>query len=213
MGSHDLALVREPTLERLGGKQRKPTLLIVIASVRQGRRGGAVGNWIYDLAVANGAFDVSLIDLRKLDLPLSDEPHHPKQGHYLHQHTRDWSSQVAAADAFVFVTPEYNHGLAAPLKNAIDYLHAEWQCKPVSFVSYGGAAGGTRAVQMLKQVVLSLRMLPAYQGVAISAIADRVHEDADRFEADQALAGAAERMLTELGCLEVASRPLRHGTN
>jgi NAD(P)H-dependent FMN reductase len=167
---------------------------------------------MYDRAVEHAAFEPELVDLRQLALPLMDEANHPRQQLYTQQHTKDWSARVAAADAFVFVTPEYNHGLSAPLKNALDYLHAEWLYKPVGFVSYGGAAGGTRAVQMLKQVVLALRMVPSYEGVAIAAVADRLSEGADRFDGDDVLAEAAARMLTELARLERMTRVTRLGT-
>ena len=87
-----------------------------------------------------------------------DEPNHPRLRQYTKQHTKDWSAKVEAADAFVFVMPEYNYGFNAPLKNVIDYLNQEWAYKPVGFVSYGGVASGTRAVQMIKQVVTTLKM-------------------------------------------------------
>src|SRR5690349_23375285 len=88
-----------------------------------------------------------------------DEPKHPRFREYVHGHTRAWSETVDASDAFVFVMPEYNYGINAPLKNAIDYLHQEWHDKPVAFVSYGGIAAGTRAVQMTKQIVSAVKML------------------------------------------------------
>ena len=81
-----------------------------------------------------------------------DEPKHPRLREYEHQHTKDWSARVEAADAFVFVHPEYNYGITAPLKNALDYLSQEWNYKPLGLVSYGGVSAGTRAAQMIKQV-------------------------------------------------------------
>jgi NAD(P)H-dependent FMN reductase len=126
------------------------TLQIIIASTRPGRAGLPIGQWFHERALGHGGFDIDLVDLADLNLPFMDEPSHPRLRRYTHQHTRDWSARVEAADAFVFVTPEYNHGFNAPLKNAIDYLHDEWRHKPVGFVSYGGVAAGTRAVQMLK---------------------------------------------------------------
>ena len=152
--------------------------------------------------MSHGSFSVELIDLAEVGLPFMDEPHHPKLRKYTRSHTFAWSEVVAAADAFVFVTPEYNHGISAPLKNAFDYLHHEWAYKPVGFVSYGGVAAGTRAVQMTKQVVLSLRMLPIYDAVTIPFVARSLPPDETQAE-------AARAMLDELARVEEATRSLR----
>lgn len=164
---------------------------------------------MHEQALANGAFEVELVDLKEVALPLMDEPHHPRLRRYTQQHTRDWSARVDAADAYVFVTPEYNHGLSAPLKNAIDYLHAEWLYKPVGFVSYGGVAGGTRATQMLRQVVLALKMIPVYDAVVIPRVSERLPETAGRFEGDDFLTESVVRMLGELSRLGEATQSLR----
>src|SRR5947209_7654159 len=123
----------------------KPKLEIIIASTRPGRVGLPVAQWFYQRAVAHGGFEVELVDLAEINLPFMDEPKHPRLRQYVHQHTRDWSAKVDSADAFVFVTPEYNFSFNAVLKNALDYLHWEWQYKPAGFVSYGGVSAGTRA--------------------------------------------------------------------
>src|SRR5437588_1030006 len=128
-------------------------LMIVIASTRPGRVGLAVAQWFTDRAIEHRGFEVQVVDLAELDLPFLDEPHHPRLRRYTQDHTYAWSEMVDAADAFVFVTSEYNHGYPASLKNAIDFLNHEWKDKPVGFVSYGGVSAGTRAVQQLKQVV------------------------------------------------------------
>src|ERR1700679_4011380 len=154
-----------------------PRLQIIIASTRPGRVGLPVGLWFEGRARAHQAFDVEVADLAELALPFMDEPNHPRLREYTHQHTKDWSAQVAAADAFVFVMPEYNYGFTAPLKNAIDYLHVEWQYKPVGFVSYGGLSAGTRAVQMLKQVVTTLKMTPVFEAVSIPFVAKFIDDD------------------------------------
>src|ERR1700722_1138798 len=117
-----------------------PKLMIVIASTRPGRVGLPVGEWFHGRAREHAGFDVAMVDLAELELPLLDEASHPRLRQYTKQHTREWSAMVDDADAFVFVTSEYNHGYPAALKNAIDYLHHEWQYKPVGFVSYGGVA-------------------------------------------------------------------------
>ncbi|HEV7883659.1 MAG TPA: NAD(P)H-dependent oxidoreductase [Solirubrobacteraceae bacterium] len=185
-----------------------PTLQIIIASTRPGRAGLPIGRWIAARAETHGAFDVDVVDLAELGLPFVDEPNHPRLRAYTKQHTKDWSARVERADAFVFVTPEYNHGLSAPLKNAIDYLHAEWQHKPVGFVSYGGVAAGTRAVQQTKQVVAALRMVPAVEAVAIPFFQQFIDEDG-AVVANEPMEQGADAMLDELVRLEQALRPLR----
>jgi len=115
----------------------------------------------------------------------------------VHQHTKEWSALVEAGDAFVFVMPEYNAGLSAPMKNAVDYLSQEWQHKPVGFVSYGGVSAGTRAVQMAKQVLAAVKMVPLHEAVAIPAIRDRVDEEG-RFRATEQLDRSATTLLDEL---------------
>ena len=174
-----------------------PRLLVVIGSTRPGRAGLPIAEWFAERARDHGGFEVDVADLAELALPLLDEPNHPRLGRYVHQHTKDWSARVDAADAVVLVTPEYNHGYPAALKNALDYLHREWQDKPVGFVSYGGIAAGTRAVQQLKQVVTVLRMVPVAEAVSIPNFF-RLLDDEGRVRADDAMDGGAKSMLDEL---------------
>ena len=185
-----------------------PKLNIIIASTRPGRVGFPVAQWFESRAVADGRFDVELVDLAAVNLPFLDEPNHPRLGQYIHQHTKDWSASVNAADAFVFVTPEYNYGMTAPLKNAIDCLHTEWFYKPVGFVSYGGVSAGTRAVQMTKQVVTTLRMTPVFEAVSIPFVSQFI-DDEGAVQANEVMETAATAMLTELLRYESALRPLR----
>jgi NAD(P)H-dependent FMN reductase len=185
-----------------------PRLTIIIGSTRPGRAGLPIATWFADRARSHGGFDVGVVDLAELDLPLLDEPHHPRLRQYVHQHTRDWSATVDAGDAFVFVTPEYNYGYPAALKNAIDYLHNEWRDKPVGFVSYGGVSAGTRAVQQLKQVVTTLRMVPVVEAVSIPFHPQFIGEDG-RVRANDIMEQAAGAMLDELVRVEGALRPLR----
>jgi NAD(P)H-dependent FMN reductase len=187
-----------------------PTLHIIIASTRPGRAGLPIAEWFRDRAVAHGGFDVELVDLAEIDLPFLDEPNHPRLRQYTQQHTKDWSAKVEAADAFVIVTPEYNYGFSAPMKNALDFLHAEWQHKPVGFVSYGGVAAGTRAVQMLKQVVTTLKMLPVFESVNIP-FHTQFMDDEGRVEANENMELAADAMLDELVRSEETLRPRRVG--
>jgi NAD(P)H-dependent FMN reductase len=174
-----------------------PLLQIIIASTRPGRVGPSVASWIYDRAVAHGGWDVELIDLAEVNLPMLDEPKHPRFGDYQHQHTKDWSATISRGDAFIFVIPEYNYGFNAAIKNALDYLHKEWQHKPIGFVSYGGVAAGTRAVQMLKQVVTTLRMVPVFESVNIPFV-QQFLDDQGRFQPNDVLQDAATGMLDQL---------------
>ena len=184
------------------------TIKIIIASTRPGRKGPAMASWIYDLASAHPEYKVELVDLAVVNLPMFDEAHHPVMQKYEHQHTKDWSATIESADAFIIVTPEYNFGFTAPLKNAIDYLHKEWQYKPVGFVSYGGVAAGTRAVQMLKQVTTALKMMPVPESVNIPFFTK--HIDADgKFTPEEGLIKSAEGMINELVKWTNVLKPLR----
>jgi NAD(P)H-dependent FMN reductase len=188
----------------------KPKLLIVIASTRPGRVGLPVARWFEEHARAHDGFDVSVADLAELDLPFMDEPNHPRLQQYTQQHTKDWSGAVGISDAFAFVMPEYNHGLNAPLKNAIDFLHNEWMYKPVGLVSYGGVSGGTRAAQMVKQVVLAVKLLPVSDAVSIPFVKQFVDDDG-LIQPNEVMQQSATVMLDELVRVEAALRPLRTG--
>jgi NAD(P)H-dependent FMN reductase len=177
-----------------------PKLLIVIASTRPGRVGLPVGEWFYERATAHG-------DLAVLDLPLLDEPSHPRLRQYTKDHTRAWSETVQAADAVVFVVAEYNYGYTAALKNAVDYLHHEWRHKAVGFVSYGGVAAGTRAVQQLKQVVGALMMFPAQSAVSIPFVQKFISDE--QVAPNDEMQQAAAMLLDELLTLDGALRTLR----
>ena len=184
------------------------SLLIIIGSTRPGRVGLPVGEWFADRAREDGAFDVSVADLAEWNLPFLDEPNHPRLRQYVHDHTERWSEVVDAADAFVFVMPEYNHGIAAPLKNAIDYLHVEWDRKPVGFVSYGGVSAGTRAVQMTKQIVLALRMVPINDAVSVPFVKSMIGDDG-AFHPTPIVEESVQPMLDELAAVAAAMRSVR----
>ena len=140
-------------------------LKIIVASTRPGRKGIAVAKWFFEIAKKHSEFDSTLLDLAEINLPFLDEPNHPRLQQYQHDHTKRWSAMINEADAFVIVTPEYNHGFPAPLKNALDFLLHEWAYKPVGFVAYGGIAGGTRSMQMLKPVLTGMKMMPILEAV------------------------------------------------
>ncbi|WP_017615113.1 NADPH-dependent FMN reductase [Nocardiopsis salina] len=185
-----------------------PRLGVIVASNRPGRVALPVADWFTPVAEQHGAFEVDLIDLAEVDLPFLDEPKHPSLQQYEHAHTLEWSERIAAVDAFVIVTPEYNYGMPAVLKNAIDFLHAEWAHKPVGFVSYGGVAAGTRSVEMTKQVVGPLRMVPVAATVSVPFVQGFL-DDEGRIVPNETMSGAAKGLLDELASTEKALRPLR----
>ncbi|MEU2221537.1 NAD(P)H-dependent oxidoreductase [Streptomyces sp. NPDC018347] len=172
-------------------------LEIIVGSVRPGRIGLPIAQWMENEARTHGGFsEVELVDLAEVNLPFFDEPHHPRLRKYVHEHTRKWSAKVDEADAFIMVTPEYNYGVSAVLKNALDFLNEEWQYKAVGFVSYGGVSAGTRAVQMTKQIVSTLRMVPVLDAVSVPWAMEMIEDG--RFVANDIATGAAKTMLDEL---------------
>jgi NAD(P)H-dependent FMN reductase len=186
-----------------------PQLMIIIASTRPGRGGWPVAQWFGGRAAERGGFEVQVVDLAELKLPPLDEPNHPRLRQYTQRHTREWGEQVDAADAFVFVTPEYNHGYPASLKLALDYLHHEWRYKPVGFVSYGGVAAGTRSVEQLQQVVTALRMTAVIEQVNIPFYQQFIDDDDGEVHANRVMEQAAGTMLDQLLRLDSTLRPLR----
>jgi NAD(P)H-dependent FMN reductase len=185
-----------------------PRLLIITGSTRPGRQGPAVTAWFRALAEADPGFEtVEVADLGELNLPLFDEPNHPRLGEYVHDHTKAWSAIVSRADAVVWVTPEYIHSFPASVKNAIDFLASEWRHKAVGVVSYGGIAAGTRAVQALKPVFSALMMIPVQNLVNVPFFAKFMHDGT--FEPDEDTAVAARAMLAELAALDSALSALR----
>jgi NAD(P)H-dependent FMN reductase len=186
-----------------------PKLHVIIASTRPGRVGPAIAAWFHGFAVRQAGFEVELIDLAEVNLPLLDEPAHPRLRQYEHPHTRKWSATVDAADAFVFVTPEYNYSTPPALLNALDYLYREWNYKPVGFVSYGGLSGGIRSVQMTKQIVTALKMMPMVEAVSIPFFPQHM-EESGTFAATEVHEKSAAEMLTELLRWAEALKPLRN---
>lgn len=185
-----------------------PTLKVIVASTRPGRVGRTVADWFVALATEQGDFDVELLDLVEVGLPFHDEPAHPATGIYEHDHTKRWSQTIDAADAFVFVMPEYNYAFSAPLKNAIDFVYREWQYKPVGLLSYGGVGGGLRAAQMIKQVVTTLKMTPLNEAVSVHFVRNYIGDDGV-FRGDEGHQKSAAAMLTELSRYVEALAPLR----
>lgn len=175
----------------------KYKLKIIIGSTRPSRKGPIVANWFTEIAKQHSDFDVEVLDLKEINLPLMDEPEHPRLQKYAHEHTKSWSKVINEADAYVIVTPEYNFGYPATLKNALDYLSVEWQDKPMAFVSYGGVSAGTRAVQELKSPVTTLGMVPLTEAVNIPFFAQFINEKGI-FEGNEPLIKSAHAMLKKL---------------
>jgi NAD(P)H-dependent FMN reductase len=144
---------------------------IIVGSTRPGRRAEVVARWVYDIASKRSDAEFEVVDILDFNLPLLDEPVSPARGEYTQPHTKAWSAKIDSFDAFVFVTPEYNHGPSGALKNAIDFLYREWNNKAAAFVSYGGA-GGVRAVEQLRLVMGELQVADVRAHVALSLATD-----------------------------------------
>jgi NAD(P)H-dependent FMN reductase len=183
-----------------------PKMLIVLGSTRQNRQGEAVARWISERANARADARFELIDLRDWPLPFLQNPTPPALRRY-DDTTQPWADKIGAADGFVFVTPEYNHGYPAVLKNALDHLYREWGYKPAAVVSYGVAGGGVRAGEQLRQVLIELRMVPVRDQVGVSLIGQAFDE---RGRArDERLERMALTMLDELVWWAATLRPAR----
>ena len=175
----------------------KPKLHVVISSTRPGRVGPAVAHWFHEFAQQHSQFDVRLVDLADFNLPIYDEPKHPAMQQYEHAHTRAWSASVSEADAFVFVKQEYNFNPPPSFVNALNYVYSEWNYKACVFVSYGGVSGGLRAVQMAKQLVTTLKMMPMVEGVAVPMVGQALDEQG-HFVSNTLIDHSAQQMLDEL---------------
>ena len=186
-----------------------PKLGVVIASVRDGRVGRPISDWFVEHARRHGHFEIDVIDLKTVNLPIFAEPHHPRLRQYESDHQKAWSARVASLDAFVFVMPEYNYSTAPALLNALDYLVFEWNYKPVGFVTYGGISAGLRAAQMVKQTVVAVKMVPIPETVAISLITHPVDREAGTFKSTELQDKAAAIMLGELARWTAALASLR----
>jgi NAD(P)H-dependent FMN reductase len=182
-------------------------LLVIIGSTRKGRAGVPVAQWFVERAKQHGGFEVELVDLQVVNLPLLDEPNHPRLRQYQHAHTKAWSATVTRGDAYVFVTPEYNFGPSPAVINALDYLYVEWNYKPAGFVSYGGVSGGTRAVVMTKQIVTTLKMVPVYEAVSIPFFSKLIENG--EFKGGETQDKAAATLLDELAKWSHALKPMR----
>ena len=138
------------------------------------RNNEAVARWVHEIAQTRDDAQFEFVDIADYNLPLLNEPVPPSMGQYSHTHTKTWAEKIGSFDAYVFVTPEYNHGTSAALKNAIDYLYREWNNKATGFVSYG-SAGGARAVEQLRLVMGELMVADVRAQVMLSLFTDFKH--------------------------------------
>ena len=182
---------------------------IIIGSTRPGRLGEAAARWVYDLAATRDDARFELVDLKDFGLPLLDEAMPPSTGHYDLPHTRKWADKISSFDAYVFVTPEYNHSTSGALKNAIDFLYAEWHNKAAGFVGYG-SLGGARAVEHLRLIMGELKVAGVSSQVALSLATDFENFSALKPAAHQEL--AVSTMLDEVVAWGGAMKALRDGT-
>jgi len=187
----------------------RPRLAVIVGSTRPGRQGIAVAEWFREAAEKHGAFDIDFIDMAEVDLPFLDEPNHPRLKRYEHDHTKAWSARIDAADAFVFVTPEYDYSMSPVILNALQYLAAEWHYKPAAIVSYGGVSAGLRAAQMTKSALTALKIFPIAEAVSIPFFTQFIEDGV--VQANEVMTDSAVVVLDELAKVEEALRPLRQG--
>ena len=182
---------------------------IIVGSTRPGRKSAAVSKWVSDVTKNRKDAEFEIVDIEDFKLPLLDEPVPPSMGQYSKPHTKAWSAKIDSFDAYIFVTPEYNHGTSGALKNAIDFLFREWNNKAAGFVGYGGS-GGTRAVEQLRQVMGELMVADVRSQVSLSLLTDfenyttfkphERHEKAVHAMVDQVIAwGSALKSMREAG--------------
>ena len=160
-----------PYTERLTGSPEKLAIAVIVASTRPERVGPAVAEWVMEGTADRAVATYTLVDLAHQNLPLLDEPEPASSGNYTHEHTRAWSELVEGFDGFVFVTPEYNRGIPAALKNALDYLYTEWNDKAAAICCYG-SSGGLRVAEQLKLVLGELQIATVRSQVSISIYDD-----------------------------------------
>jgi len=179
---------------------------VIVGSTRPGRKAEAIARWVVELARKRGDAEIELVDLADYELPLLDEPSPPSIGPYAKEHTKRWAATIDRLDAFVFVTPEYNHGPSGALKNAIDFLYKEWNNKAASFISYGGA-GGVRAVEQLRLVMAEVQIADVRAQVGLSLFHD--FERFTTFKPVPTHEAAVQKMFDQLVAWGTALRALR----
>lgn len=180
-------------------------IAIILGSTRPGRNGKAVADWVLAQAAGREA-TYELIDLADHPLPLFDEAIPPSAGMYQNEHTKKWAEVIAPYDGYVFVTPEYNHSISGVLKNAIDYLYAEWNDKAAAFVGYGGLGGG-RAIEHLRGIAGELQLADIRTQLSFSLITE--FENFTTFKPGAHQVSIAQAMFSQLERWARVLRPLR----
>lgn len=184
----------------------EPKILIVLGSTRQNRRGEPIARWAAEHAKSRSDASFELVDLHDWPLPFLDNPVPPAFGQY-DAATQPWADLVGAADGYLFVTPEYNHGYPAVLKNALDHVYREWGHKPAAILSYGATGDGFRAAEQLRQVFVELRMVPVREQAGVS-LRSQIFDDEGRVR-DERLVQALDAMLDELVWWAATLKPAR----
>lgn len=179
-------------------------LRIIIGSTRPGRVGPTVADWVHSVASTKDGFETKILDLVDFNLPLLDEPAHPAMQQYQHEHTRRWSASVAAADAFIFVVPEYDFFPSAAVINAVQTLYREWGRKPAGVVSYGGVSGGLRSSQILRLLLSNVNVHALPQVVPIPFVSKFILEG--KLSANEQM---IDGMRSLLGELEISAKALK----
>jgi NAD(P)H-dependent FMN reductase len=179
---------------------------IIIGSTRPGRNSEAVAKWVYEIAKQRDDAQFEVIDIVDYKLPLLDEPVPPAMNQYSKDHTKAWAEKIGSMDAFIFVTPEYNHAPTGALKNAIDYIYAEWNNKAAGFVGFG-SAGGVRAVEQLRQIMAELQIADVRAQVSLSLFTD--FENFSVFKPAPHQVDSANAMISQVVAWGTALKPLR----
>ena len=182
-------------------------IAIIVGSTRPGRKADAVAAWVHGLAKQRSDAEFEIVDIKDYNLPLLDEPIPPSQGKYSQPHTKTWAAKIASFDAFVFVTPEYNHATSGALKNALDFLYKEWNNKAAGFVGYG-SAGGARAVENLRLIMGELQIADVRAQVMLSLFTD--FENFTTFKPAAMHEKSLTAMLDQLVAWGGAMKTLRH---
>jgi NAD(P)H-dependent FMN reductase len=181
-------------------------IAIIIGSTRPGRNGEQVAKWAFELAKKHVDAEFEIVDIKDFELPLLDEAMPPMMGQYSQPHTKKWAAKIASFDGFVFVTPEYDHGIPGALKNAIDYLFNEWNNKAAGFIGYG-SAGGSRAIESLRLVMGEVKVADVRTAVLLSLFQD--FENFSVFKPGPQHEKYLNEMLDQLGGWATALKPLR----
>ena len=170
---------------------------VIVSSTRPGRLGLPIAKWFVDIAERHKKFDIEFIDLLEQNLPMLDEPKHPRLQQYEKEHTKAWSAKIKSCDAFIFVVPEYNYSAPPALINAVDYLYVEWGYKAAGIVSYGGISGGTRSAQMVRLLLNAVKLVALADGVSIPFAVQLKNADGS-FKGSEAAEKSANALLDEL---------------